>query len=72
MKRSIVYFGKIAITTPDTLIINIKSVSSWGDGIYYSKTANAKSFSKSLYIDDVVGFSGTGIGFSSINNEKPI
>lgn len=49
--------GTIKLNLEDgTKISNVKSISRWATGIYYSSRRNAKSFSKSIDYSKIKGF----------------
>ncbi len=48
--------GSITIVTSDTVITGVKSVQTWGNGLFYGLKLCQKSFTKSVHIDDIVLF----------------
>ncbi len=58
VKQAILTHGSVRLITSSGNIDRVKSVANWGTGFYYSKRANAKSFSQSTHISNIIGFTG--------------
>ena len=49
--------GTLSLNMGNYSIVKIKSIQSWGSGLFYGFMINQQSFSKSVDMSDIVSFS---------------